>query len=85
MPIAPGSDHEQRTESHPGPSPPVGPDQLAIRLEPRKLRARAPVARMMCGDLSVATGFAVLFDHKLCLPASFPCPSNTVTLFFLKQ
>ena len=48
---------------------------------PGSWRARAPVARMMCGAFSVATGLPSFSTASVCLPASLPVPSNTVILF----
>src|SRR3954467_11950801 len=36
---------------------------------------------MMCGAFSVATSLPSLVTASVCLPASRPSPSNTVTLF----
>ena len=48
---------------------------------PGSCRARAPVARMMCGEVSVATGLPSFSTASVPLPASLPLPSNTVILF----
>ncbi len=48
---------------------------------PGSSRARAPVARMMCGAFNVATGLASFSTANVCLPASLAVPSNTAILF----
>ena len=40
---------------------------------------------MMCGAFSVATGLPSFSTASVFLPASRPCPSNTVTLFFFSR
>ena len=43
-------------------------------------RSIAPVARMMCGAVSVATSLPSFVTARVCLPASRPCPSNTAPM-----
>ena len=65
-----------------GPSHPDRPRSACRRASmPGSCRARAPVARMMCGAFSVATGLPSFSTASVCLPASLPLPSNTVILF----
>jgi hypothetical protein len=77
-----GADHQQRFR-HRGRHHrfAIGPDQLAVASIPGNWRARAPVARMMCGDFRVATGLPSFSTASVACRRVWPVPSNTVILF----